>query len=306
MSSALLNYPDFHPGNIRSVTVDTCGMKVFRTPIKGNWGNLFCSSLKADQQLPQAGYDILVLFDTSASQIGGTARMRCRVWIYAVKPDGTHRVKLMAVDLYAVPMSRDFVAADSEEMKAAIAKLNRRAALGSTDMVELLKATAKQFNVESKNQKSVVYIGDGMSKANLLQISDYKELVSELVSKQLSFSSFAIGPQRNIELLAALGNSTGGVIRVDNEDQQTSLKSGFDLAGAVVAPVLWPTEITSSEGVKSVYTSETTPPVRMDRDTILVGKLEKPGAIEVSILGTVAGQKVELSWDMAKWFQRRL
>ena len=139
-----------------------------------------------------------------------------------------------------------------------------------------------------------------MSKANLLQINDYKELVSELVSKQLSFSSFAIGPQRNIELLAALGNSTGGVIRVDNEDQQTSVKSGFDLAGAIVAPVLWPTEITSSEGVKSVYTSETTPPVRMDRDTILVGELEKPGAIEVSILGTVAGQKVELSWDVAQ------
>ena len=38
----------------------------------------------------------------------------------------------------------------------------------------------------------------------------------------------------------------------------------------------------------------------MDRDTILVGKLEKPGAIEVSILGTVAGQKVELSWDVAQ------
>ena len=262
----------------------------------------FALSLKADQQLPQAGaHDILVLFDTSASQIGEYRKdaMSCLDSMLA-NLDGTHRVKLMAVDLYAVPMSRDFVAADSEEMKAAIAKLNRRAALGSTDMVELLKATAKQFNVESKNQKSVVYIGDGMSKANLLQISDYKELVSELVSKQLSFSSFAIGPQRNIELLAALGNSTGGVIRVDNEDQQTSLKSGFDLAGAVVAPVLWPTEITSSEGVKSVYTSETTPPVRMDRDTILVGKLEKPGAIEVSILGTVAGQKVELSWDVAQ------
>ena len=161
----------------------------------------FALSLKADQQLPQAGaHDILVLFDTSASQIGEYRKdaMSCLDSMLA-NLDGTHRVKLMAVDLYAVPMSRDFVAADSEEMKAAIAKLNRRAALGSTDMVELLKATAKQFNVESKNQKSVVYIGDGMSKANLLQINDYKELVSELVSKQLSFSSFAIGPQRNIE-----------------------------------------------------------------------------------------------------------
>ena len=188
---------------------------------------------------------------------------------HAGKPGWNPSVKLMAVDLYAVPMSRDFHAADSEEMKAAIAKLNRRAALGSTDMVELLKATAKQFNVESKYQKSVVYIGDGMSKANLLQISDYKELVSELGSKQLSFSSFAIVPQRNIELLAALGNSTGGVIRVDNEDQQTNLKSGFGWL-ALLCSVLWPTQITSSEGVKSVYTSETTPPVRMDRDTILV------------------------------------
>ncbi|MBA63106.1 MAG: hypothetical protein CMJ76_12155 [Planctomycetaceae bacterium] len=274
---------------------------VLHTYKKATGETFFALSVQAHQQLPAAGaHDILVLFDTSASQIGEYRKdaMVCLDSLLS-NLDTTHQVKLMAVDLYTVAMSGDFVAADSEQMKAAISKLNRRAALGSTDMVELLKATAKQFPVDSKNAKSVVYIGDGMSKANLLQIKDYKELVSDLVGKNVSFSSFAIGPQRNIELLAALGNSTGGIIRVDNEDQQTSVKSGFDLAGAVVAPVLWPTNLTTSTGVHCVYAAETTPPIRMDRDTILLGQLNKAGAFEVSISGKVNGQDVQLKWDVA-------
>ncbi len=274
---------------------------VLHTYKKATGETYFALSVKAEQQLPAAGaHDILVLFDTSASQIGEYRKdaMVCLDSLLA-NLDDSHRIKLMAVDLYAVGMSRDFVAANSDEMKAAIGKLNRRAALGSTDMVELLQATVKQFNADSDNAKSVVYIGDGMSKANLLQIEDYKELVSDLVQNKVSFSSFAIGPQRNIELLAALGNSTGGIIRVDNEDQQTSVKSGFDLAGAVVAPVLWPASLTTSDGVRCVYSAETTPPVRMDRDTILVGQLDNGNAFQVAISGKVNGQDLKLEWDVA-------
>ena len=274
---------------------------VLHTYKKATGETYFALSVKAEQQLPATGdHDILVLFDTSASQIGEYRKdaMVCLDSLLA-NLDDSHRVKLMAVDLYAVGMSRDFVAANGEEMKAAIGKLNRRAALGSTDMVELLQATVKQFSADSENAKSVVYIGDGMSKANLLQIEDYKELVTDLVESNISFSSFAIGPQRNIELLAALGNSTGGIIRVDNEDQQTSVKSGFDLAGAVVAPVLWPAGLKTSEGVHCVYSAETTPPVRMDRDTILVGKLDHGNTFQVAISGKVKGQDLKLEWDVA-------
>ncbi len=274
---------------------------VLHTYKKETGETYFALSVQADQQLPAAGaHDILVLIDTSASQIGEyrKAALACLDSMLA-NLDADHRVKLMAVDLYAVPMSAEFVAADSQEMEAARAKLNRRAALGSTDMVELLKATAKQFSTDNKNAKSVVYIGDGMSKANLLQIDDYKELVTGLVEKNVSFSSFAVGPQRNIELLAALSNSTGGVIRVDTEDKQTSVKSGFDLAGAAVAPVLWPTSLTTSEGVQCVYSSKTAPPVRMDRDTILLGELKKAGSLKVAITGKVSGQDVELEWEVA-------
>ena len=286
---------------LSSLTSAAESKSVLHTYKEATGETYFALSVQADQQLPTAGaHDILVLFDTSASQIGEYRKdaMVCLDSLLA-NLGGEHRVKLMAVDLYAVAMSRDFVATDSEEMKAAVAKLNRRAALGSTDMVELLQATAKQFSAESGKAKSVVYIGDGMSKANLLQIEDYKELVTDLVEKNLSFSSFAIGPQRNLELLAALGNSTGGIIRVDNEDQQTSVKSGFDLAGAVVAPVLWPSDLRTSEGVHCVYTAETTPPIRMDRDTILVGQIDKAGAFELTISGKANGQDVELKWDVA-------
>ena len=67
----------------------------------------------------------------------------------------------------------------------------------------------------------------------------------------------------------------------------------------MVAPVLWPTNLTATEGVKCVYTNETTPPVRMDRDTILVGSMDQPGAFDLSISGKVAGKAVELKWTVA-------
>ena len=129
---------------------------VLHTYKKETGETFFALSLQAQQQLPAAGaHDILVLFDTSASQIGEYRKdaMACLDSLLA-NLDAAHQVKLMAVDLYAVAMSRDFVAADSDAMKAAISKLNRRAALGSTDMVELLKATAKQFSSDNKNAKT--------------------------------------------------------------------------------------------------------------------------------------------------------
>jgi hypothetical protein len=280
------------------VSADTANSSKMHTYDKASGESYYALSLSPNIELPTVeAHDILVLVDTSASQVGEYRRdaMVCLESLLA-NLGKQHRVNLMAVDLFAVEMSTGFVSPTGAQIDAAIKNLNDRVALGSTDMVEILSAVAQQYEAKSNRPRSVIYIGDGMSKANLLQIADYKRVVNELVAKRISISTFAIGPQRNIQLLASLSNSTGGVIRVDNSDPQTSTKSGFDLAGAVTAPVVWPTKLNCSQGMDCVYTSITMPPLRSDRDTILVGELQKRGNFDVALVGEVNGQSVKMQW----------
>jgi tetratricopeptide (TPR) repeat protein len=283
------------------VSADTANSSKMHTYDKASGESYYAMSLSPNIELSTVeAHDILVLVDTSASQVGAYRRdaMICLESLLA-NLGKQHRVNLMAVDLFAVEMSTGFVSPTGAQIDAAIKKLNDRVALGSTDMVEILSAVAQQYEVKSNRPRSVVYIGDGMSKANLLQITDYKRVVNELVAKRISISTFAIGPRRNIQLLASLSNSTGGVIRVDNSDPQTSTKSGFDLAGAVTASVVWPTQLTFSQGMDCVYTSITMPPLRSDRDTILVGELQKRGNFDVALVGEVNGQSVKMQWTVS-------
>ena len=282
------------------VFADESNSSQMHTYDKASGESYYAMSLSPNIEIPAVGaHDVLVLVDTSASQVG-EYRKDAMVCLDSLLTNlgKQHRVNLMAVDLFAVEMSDGFVSPKGEQIDKAIAKLNDRVALGSTDMVEILKSVAEQYAGPADRQRSVVYIGDGMSKANLLQIADYKRVVGELVSKRISVSTFAIGPQRNIQLLASLSNSTGGIIRVDNVDPQTSTKSGFDLAGAVTAPVVWPMELSLSPDMDCVYTSSTMPPLRVDRDTIFIGEFQKRGQREVSIMGEVYGRPIEMKWTV--------
>ncbi|MBT6849273.1 MAG: VWA domain-containing protein, partial [Planctomycetaceae bacterium] len=280
---------------------DTANSSKMHTYDKASGESYYAMSLSPNIELSEVeAHDILVLVDTSASQVGEYRRdaMVCLKSLLA-NLGKQHRVNLMAVDLFAVEMSAGFVSPTGAQIDASIKKLSDRVALGSTDMVEILSAVAQQYEAKSSRPRCVVYIGDGMSKANLLQIADYKRVVNELVAQRISMSTFAIGPQRNIQLLASLSNSTGGVIRVDNSDPQTSTKCGFDLAVAVTAPVVWPTQLTLSQGMDCVYTSSTMPPLRADRDTILVGELQKRGNFDVALVGEVNGQSVKMQWTVS-------
>src|SRR5687767_14791884 len=69
--------------------------------------------------------EVVILFDTSASQAGAIrddALVALRSMLGGLGPND--RVKLMAVDVKAVPMTEAFVAADSPEMQAGLAKLS--------------------------------------------------------------------------------------------------------------------------------------------------------------------------------------
>ncbi|MFO0897267.1 MAG: hypothetical protein U0836_07575 [Pirellulales bacterium] len=78
------------------------------------------------------------------------------------------RVQVIAVDADVVPLTKGFVAPGGDEAQAAVAALEARVPLGSTDMPAALRAAAATFE-ENHPTRAIAYIGDGMSAANVLQ-----------------------------------------------------------------------------------------------------------------------------------------
>jgi len=113
----------------------------------------FALSLQA--QLPDtaaAGRDVVVLFDTSASQ---TASYRddslVALGTLLERLQANDRVRLVAVDLTAVNLQPAFSAADGEAIATATQKLEARVPLGSTDMLGALRAAEAAFDTKSAN-----------------------------------------------------------------------------------------------------------------------------------------------------------
>lgn len=257
----------------------------------------FAASLLPSQGSdPQQLNEVVVLFDTSASQAGvlrDDALAALQGMLSKLGPND--RVKLVAVDLNAVEMSRGFVAPTGPEMQVALAKLQQRAPLGATDMPLAIEAAAASF-APGNSAHSVVYFGDGNSKANLLTTDRLSSSVDRLVKAKAALTSYAVGRGTNLAMLAALANQTGGVVRTSTGADRAAA-SGASLATAVQAGVIWPKTAELPASMTAVYPQQV-PPFRTDRDTILVGKLADRNAADIKIAAEFNGKPVDLQWKV--------
>src|SRR5262245_14603305 len=191
---------------------------------------------------PSQQNEVVVLVDTSASQTGryrSEELSALQSLLATLTP--RDRVQLMAVDMKATPMSAGFVAPQGPEMQAALAKLNARTPLGATDLESGLRTAAGSF-ANSGAARTVIDIGDAMSKANFPTGPAMQALVSELRSGHVTVSSYVLGQERNVPLMAALANQTGGMVEVARADADASATSGRLLAAAVNGSVVWPSD----------------------------------------------------------------
>jgi hypothetical protein len=254
----------------------------------------FQRSAKEDQ-----GLDVAALVDTSASQTGPyrtdtIAALRT----FLASLGAQDRVKLMAVDLNAVDLTEHYVAPQSREMQSGLAKLDLREPLGATDMAAALEAAANSFDANAARPRAVVYFGDGMSKANFLTVDELAAITEELVAARAPLHSYAIGPQRDLQLLATLANHTGGMLYVDAAEAQVAQQAGAALATVVRSPVFWPSETELPRSMKEAYPRRM-PPLRPDRVTVVVGVFEGEGLQSVRIQGQVAGSPAEARWTLS-------
>ncbi len=253
---------------------------------------------------PRQPHDVAILFDTSASQTGTFRQKGLAALDSLLRSLGrSDRVALLAVDLNAVSLTPALTASNSAEMNQALANLNARVPLGSTDMDAALIAASNQLmrNARPGRARAIVYIGDGMSTAQLLFSERLRELMDRFVDGRISINSYAVGPRVDHQLLGALAKHTGGMLLIDRDDWSGE-QMGRRLADVAQASVAWPTVTELPAGFKQVY-FRGIPPLRFDRDTVLLGKaearaVEGPKPIEVKVGAELAGRPVVLKWRL--------
>ena len=279
----------------KPVLADTAGslavnMESFATPDGG--GDYFALCMKPQGLAPAAApRDIVVLFNTSASQTGDyRAKSMQALHGFLSSLGAGDRVRLMAVDLNAIPLTKTFVSPESPEMAKALAALEARVPLGATDVPKAVQAVVDSFAGEKAGSRAAVYIGDGRSAANLVSNEEFAELTTKLADARIPLSSFAVGMRPDPQLLGALAVQSGGTMITDAESLAGD-QAGKSLAAAADATVLWPSSVKWPAGVAEVFPKRL-PPLRGDRETIVIGILKSKGPLKVELTAdTAAGQE---------------
>ena len=256
--------------------------------------NFFALELKPSVPAAAGPREVVILVSTAAGQTGdyrAKSLDTLKATLKRLSPQD--RVKLVAFDLDAAPLTQGFVAPGSPEMDKAIGALNCARRLGSCDVEKALDATVKSFTGDSKMPRAAVFIGDGSSRANPVTPEQLDRLIANLNVEHIPVTTFGVGPRIDGQLLGALSVRSGGMAMHDSAKVDADA-IGASLADAAHGTVLWPkAEAANWPAGTDVY-PKTLPPLRSDRDTVLVGSTKSPLPKQIDI--DCGGQK--LSWDV--------
>jgi hypothetical protein len=273
-------------GESRMATFDHAGDSMFALSLQ----------LRLNQS-EQRSSDIVVYIDTSASQTGKIKQDSLEILKRFLKGlNGEDRVKICAVDIDPIPLTDGFVNPVGSEVQKAIRSLEQRTPLGSTDFGLMLETAVTEFTASDRN-RNVIYIGDGAGRGTV-HPDVFIANVKQLSTGRISVSSYAIGLEPNVEMLAALGNQTGGNLFIHQEDAENFLfEAARLLAETVHQPVFWPSQIVHNDQIIALYPVELLP-MRLDRDSILLGTIVDRSPIDLTLLGEINGQPTRLSWKV--------
>ncbi|KAA5547347.1 VWA domain-containing protein [Roseiconus nitratireducens] len=253
------------------------------------------------REVAQAAADVVIVVDTSASQSGEFRRESLAAAskvMASLRP--SDRVRIFAADVDAVSLTDAFAKSDESSVSAAMERLGRRLPLGNTNMVSVIDAVRGSLLAESRDHtRSIVYIGDGASIDATGNEQRFSALVDALRADRISVHSVAIGPTANVQLMAILANQTGGVLGVVSEaDGNTAAAIGRRVAESAVRSPIWVEQIRLPEAM-TIVQADRLPPLRLDRDTILLGKFEN--RIEsgtLALQGQTPGATVGIKADL--------
>jgi len=245
----------------------------------------------ADPAQPAAR--VVVLVDTSASQIGGygtRGRDAFAGLLEAARPQD--RFLPAAVDVGCTPLADGFVPPEDPAIHKALERLADRTPLGSTDLIEVIDRTIELFgNAAAPGAaRAIVYIGDGPG-IGAVDPAEFQRIAETLRTKRISFSSIGIGPQVNWPCLAALSSATGGMLYVP-DNAVDAKDAGARMASMAVTSIAWPEQVALTSDAAAArlrMLPARLPPLRGDRDSVVLieGPIESAGVD--MMLETVTG-----------------
>lgn len=251
----------------------------------------FAVSLKGpSSQAVAVPHDHVILVDTSASQVGEHRTMAIEVLreLLAAIP-ATDRVQVSAIDMQSTSLTSGFVSPEQASTQS-IPTLQNRLPAGATDLMSALNTATAQ--IQPGRASSIVYIGDGMSSAHLIQSRDLQSLVANLRERQIPIHGFAVGANKDLRLVGNLAQMTGGMALIDHESLDAAT-AGKQLATAIDLPVIYPTSLAVHWKDAEVVPQQPLP-LRSDRETFYLARGQWATGASLSVQ-TPEG---ELSWNV--------
>ncbi len=237
-------------------------------------------SLPADYQTNATTKNLLILVDTSASQLGKHREDAFGIVqnVLTSLPADVN-FSIWAIDNTILKTSPDLLANTEQNRSDAMSRLSTRFPAGTTNLLAALKEAHK---VAAANQAGVLLIGDGMCTANLITAEDMATLCQSYRDSQTPIHTVAVGSQLDLQLLGVLAYQTGGFHQVQQE-QFAAEYVAERVTKAVQGPVAYPSQLTV-EGAETLPTIAL--PLRQDRSSFYLVKQNatsvKPVALTLS------------------------
>ena len=164
--------------------------------------------------------------------------------------------------------------------------------LGAVDLKKALEQSLATFEVKASRRCEVIYLGDGRSVAQPVDTRSAERLCELMVKKQAAYYAVPLGPRPDAQNLHGLVSGTGGQA-VRYSTSQTPEQFVAKLKKAVAEPILYVEDHQLGAGMKDVMPSRI-PPLRRDRATLLVGKLDKNATqVRCTLKGEADGKPVK-------------
>ena len=259
---------------------------------------LFALSLKPSAGAPNAvvASKIAIIVDTSATQSGSyrSDSIELARRVLESLPENS-LTSLIASDVESTILGVG--KPNGPEIQDGLKKLDKTIPLGSTDLVAAIQTARQSLGLASDS--AILYIGDGFHRCNLLEPKGFEVLIDKLRETRTTIHSLAIGPDADVEFLATLANHTGGVIYIHkNIDNSSNQQIAANLAKSCVTPVFWPTDSKWPQGLVNHFPN-VVPPIRADRDSIIIGKLSSAAwAGELKLAGSWNGSQAVMTWNV--------
>jgi tetratricopeptide (TPR) repeat protein len=271
------------------------GMLTYRTR---DGAQLFALQIKPEiGSLPPRPRDYLVMVDTSASQVGqplATAKRLAEEIAARARDDDRVAIWTVNVPQATLDLTHGFQAPKSEAVHKALQDLKDQVPLGDTDLKAGLERAIKSFGFEPERQRTIVFLGDGMSTHNPITNVERSQLCDDMVKGEIAFFPVPLGPRLDPRNLHGFASGTGGlVVRVLPRDQSADVLAR--LQKTVVAPILYPSNFQFQNAQVAECYPTRLPPLRADAPTLMIGKLPDVQELRYVIEGLVAGKPVRIA-----------